>query len=814
VRLAPRCAMLGGVLAWLWPIGSGGQMPVGGDATQFSMGLMAFLRSSIRSGRIPLWNDLWGFGFPGLAESQMGAFYPPHLLLYGLLSTEVAYTTSLVLHVLWGAAGAAWLARRMGTSEAGSAIAGFAWATSGFALIHLPHQWSYTVGSWMPWAWGLAWRVARGEGDGRTPGLLAGVLALQILPGHFQLAFITEVGVVLLALAGGGWSVRRRVLVGLAMASAVPMAAMQLVPTAELASLAGSRRDFEYLSGFAASPVHLVSYVAPGLFHRSPLWRPVAWDPFHTSPEEHLAYVGLVPLYLAIRAIRRGWRDDAGVRAMAIVAGVTVVLGLGPYAPGFESLIRLPGFSFFRAPARWGLGSALALAVLAGKGFDGLRSRPGPGRSAALFALTAAAAVAAVVAGLELAMASVRGPGWPPAASAFDRAMRSLPWAGMPGDRPFRAVIAEAYRPQGDIRVRSALARVEGRAPTSPGPTLAAERAAIYRRELGETAALLAAILAASVLTGRPRAFATALVTIAAADALLMARHRPFDLGPARSLVDQSPVLARIAAGPRGVRTLDPAQNLFLIAGGSPVSAYRTLDLPAPAPLFRIAEGPATDPRAVEAVRVAGVGARVLDPSEPRSPDRPGPDGRGRDGETIRDPALAGWLYGVDLASTSIDPVFRILRPASDPSQAWLVGSPIGGLEVDGMADPSALLGALRGASPLTTRSAVPERAELDVEVRGTGPSTVVLSRTFDPGWRASWSGPSGDRPGAVVRVLGGWQGVAALGPGRWTLRLDYPGRSTRLGLEISALAWAAWVVLYLRPVGAGRLLVDPGGEP
>ena len=78
---------------------------------------------------------------------------------------------------------------------------------------------------------------------------------------------------------------------------------MQLGPTARLARLAAAQRDYEYLSGFAATPVHLVSYVAPGLFQRSPLWRPVAWDPFRTSPEEHLAYIGLVPLFLALGAL-------------------------------------------------------------------------------------------------------------------------------------------------------------------------------------------------------------------------------------------------------------------------------------------------------------------------------------------------------------------------------------------------------------------------------------------------------------------------------------------------------------------------------
>jgi hypothetical protein len=189
--------------------------------------------------------------------------------------------------------------------------------------------------------------------------MLAAVLAVQILPGHFQLAFVTEVGVLILALVVGS-SIRARFVVGLALAGMVPLAAMQLWPTFQLARLSESRRDFEYLSGFATTPVHLVNYVAPGLFHRSPLWRPVAWDPFHTSPEELLNYLGIVPLFLALGAVRKGWRSDPSTRALGVVGVLTLALSLGPYFPGFSWLIRLPGFSFFRGPSRWGLASNLA----------------------------------------------------------------------------------------------------------------------------------------------------------------------------------------------------------------------------------------------------------------------------------------------------------------------------------------------------------------------------------------------------------------------------------------------------------------------
>ncbi len=364
--------LLVGLLFWLWPIGIGGKMPVGGDVTQFFLGLMGVLTAALREARLPVWNDLWGYGFPGIGESQMGVYYPPHLLLYGLLPTEYAYVASLLVHTFWGALGAWWAARRFGVTPIGSSLAAFAYATSGFFVIHMPHPWGYTTGCWMPWAWGLAWSLLTAQTAGLAFRLLllSLVLVLQVLPGHFQLAFLTQIGIVLMA----AWSVleswlwssrgdeqvtngagfgkpRPVVAIAACLIAMFPLAAMQLWPTARLARLASGQRDFDYLSDFSATPLHMVNYLAPGLFHGSRLWRPIIWDPFHTSPEEQLGYVGLVPLFLAILVIVREFGRDRSVRVLAVVAGVTLLLSLGPYIPGFRFLIQLPGFSFFRAPA-------------------------------------------------------------------------------------------------------------------------------------------------------------------------------------------------------------------------------------------------------------------------------------------------------------------------------------------------------------------------------------------------------------------------------------------------------------------------------
>ncbi len=815
-RLAPVVLLLG-LSVWLWPIGLGGRMPTGGDVTQFSLGLMAVLSEAIRSGRLPLWNDLWGYGFPGLAESQMGVFYPPHLVLYGLLSVEAAYTSSLVLHTFWGGLGAYWCSRRFGTLPAGSALAGFAWSASGFFVIHLPHQWGYTTGSWMPWAWGLAWSLASGQATRRTPFLLAVVLTLQVLPGHFQLAFTTQLGVAIVGLWAFAEGIvksapvrrdlggRNTTKVAMAMAAVIPLAAMQLWPTYRLSLLAGPR-DYEYLSGFAATPVHLVNYVAPGLFHGSPLWRPLAWDPFHTSPEEHLAYVGLVPLFLAIGAIHRVFHREPGVRVLTVLVAATLLLSLGPYVPGFSLWSRLPGFSFFRAPARWSLATGLSLCLLAGKGFDRLPSWPRPGLSMVRFVALAALAPLVVVLGFELALASTARPGLPALASGFDRARGLLPWTG---DPDFRDLMAIARRPQGDMRVRTELARQGVRPVPADGLRLDQQRFQIYAHELGGTGALLVALVVVAPFARRRPLFAAALVALTFADLIGLSRRRVIGLDPIRPLTEQSRVLGRLAGLPRGTRVASAdLNNLPMVAGASPISPYRTLDLPTLAALTHLTMEIPGRPGTVAALRATGTGVRVFVPVETAQlPTRAaGIPGRGAR-QTIVDPILAGWLYGAPwVAQTGPKAsTFTLWHPEPPGARAWLVpltSSRLAAIHKSSAGDPAVVLAVLDHALPLEIRSARPERLELDVHAEG--PATVIVSQLAHPQWRAEWRGQGGVNAATIGRVFegrrpgeGAWQAVEVPGPGAWTLRMGYDDRDVRTGLAVSAAAWASGLVAY-----------------
>lgn len=801
----PLPALSAALLVWLWPIGPGGKMPVGGDATSFSIGLMAVLRNAIRAGRLPLWNDLWGYGFPGVAESQMGVFYPPHLVLYGFLPVEAAYTGSLVAHTVWGGLGAWWAGRRFGVSISGAALGAFAWATCGFFVIHLPHQWGYTTGAWMPWALGLAHPLAVGEVNRRNVPALAAVLAIQALPGHFQLAFTTQVGVLVLAL----WSLTERpearrkgvqalAAILLALALAALLAAAQLMPTFRLARLADTRRDFEYLSGFAVPPVHLISYVAPGLFHHSPLWRPLAWDLWHTSPEEHLGYVGLAPLFLALGAVRWLWRRDREVRLLTMLAVVALFLSLGPYAPGFTSLIRLPGFSFFRAPARWTLILCLALAILAGKGFDSLPTWPRPRRSLLRFVAAAIVAPTLVVLGVELAFVSTERPGWSPVVRALEWSMNQLPWSGDPS---FRDALRQSRRPQlNDPRVPAGLVREGFPMSTASERSLSHQRFPIYWHEWRETALILAALVTTLPLSRRGRPW-TALAVITCIDMLMLCRHRPIDLAPIRPLTAQSTVLARLASKPRGSRTIDDLRNLSMIAGAAPVAAYRTLDLPSLESLAWLASSSTAqvETRAA-AMRASGSAWQLIGPTPLTATPT---DSRS---EPIDDPGLAAWLLGRPWFESMDNPprTFLLCHATAEPARAWFLPIEAAtGLNLD----PKDLAGVLRVMSlarPIKANSPAPERVEISISVNG--PGFVVLSQLDYPEWRATLTGPDGPQTVPIRRVFGrkgggAWQAVEIPSTGSWSLRLDYDGRDVLLGLMISALAWPLVVLAFAWPV-------------
>ncbi len=367
------------LLVSLWPLLYFWPLVLGTHRLFWGLPLLQFVpwrvlvRDALLAGHLPLWTDALGMGAPLLANLQSAVFYPPNFLAL-LLPPDYVVGLLAVLHLSFGGLGMVRLARHLGLPPFAAAIAGLAFGFSDYFVARL---WFITINNaaaWLPWLVLAADKTVRG--NKHAPLWLAMLLALQILAGHAQTTFYT---LLLVGVWGcwRAWQLRKgRGLLTLAFAGALGflLVVVQLLPTAEylLQSQRSSAIGYEFATTYSLWPWRLLSFLAPTFFGHPAegnFWAyPTYW--------EDAAYIGMLPLALAIYAFLRGRKNDN--RSLVIflfgVGLVSVLLALGKFAPFFPFLYRyVPGFDMFQAPARMLLLYVFSLSLLAGFGVEMLR---------------------------------------------------------------------------------------------------------------------------------------------------------------------------------------------------------------------------------------------------------------------------------------------------------------------------------------------------------------------------------------------------------------------------------------------------------
>jgi hypothetical protein len=335
---------------------------------------------ALRDGRVPLWNPDIFMGAPFLANSQVGFFYPFNWPVWLLLPTPYAVSASILLHLSIAGLGAYLAGRRtLALSRAAALFSAALFALGGYLTAQVEHINQLQGLAWLPWYFAaLAPLTACAPPAGRrqmcrTSLAVGALLALQLLAGHTQTAFFSIVAVALWLIAHAlvrrqrrdkarGVSVigRAALVVGMGVVLAALLAAVQLLPTLELAAQSSRQGGLplnEVLS-FSWHPLHLTRALLP------------AYGPALFS--EYVAFFPLTALILAVIGAW-GWRNNPAVLPWVVLAVIVVVLALGRFTPVYYLLGRLPGFDLFRAPARWLAVATLAAALLAGYGWERLR---------------------------------------------------------------------------------------------------------------------------------------------------------------------------------------------------------------------------------------------------------------------------------------------------------------------------------------------------------------------------------------------------------------------------------------------------------
>jgi len=409
----------------------------GGDAVQGYFPLMVRAFQPAREHLIGPWDATT---FTGLPESHhpFGTYYPPTMLLYGLLPAGLAMSLSLIWHHALAAVGAYLLARCWLLSRMAASLAGIVFGFGGFVVWHRCHVPMMQVAAWVPWVL-LALECYRQRGSMPRMVLAGTLMAVQALAGHLQMVvysgvlWLTFLGYFLIVGPGpacGRWRFAAGVIVAclLGAAGSVP----QNLPMLEVSGWSGYNATSRSFFGDGCLKVRFLV----GLLGRWILGGsegvPV---PGGYSPGEFGIFYGMLPLCLAIFGMvayrsRRGRPSmDASCRPadfgqqlcdtakanrpaacrhevdaqptlgfwMAVLI-VNVLLMLGKGIELDALLYHVPVYNLFHVSARHICFVGLALAMFAGYGLDRLAERDRCARwlrQAAL--ILAGSAVAAVV---------------------------------------------------------------------------------------------------------------------------------------------------------------------------------------------------------------------------------------------------------------------------------------------------------------------------------------------------------------------------------------------------------------------------------
>ena len=314
-----------------------GLVPAHRDLIDFFAPMRALTADLIGAGVGPWINLANGCGEAWFANPETAVLYPP-AWLHLILPASWALAAEIALHLALLSLGVGLVARELGASNSGRALAEVAAWSAGPVLVTVGVLNNLETLTWLPWM-ALA---ARGE-DRRSLPLLAAATALGWFGGEPQ---VWAMGVVLvIAIARH----RRRALIGISLGVAV--IAVQLVPFLVWVAEGDRGRAAAWLLRGAVAPADWSGVLVPGLSSQS--GRMVyAESLFLGAPVLMCALLG-------------GWRR----RWLLGVVAVFALLATLPEVGAGELFVALTG-GLVRYPSRFALVGLALLLPLVGRGAD------------------------------------------------------------------------------------------------------------------------------------------------------------------------------------------------------------------------------------------------------------------------------------------------------------------------------------------------------------------------------------------------------------------------------------------------------------
>lgn len=358
-----------------------GEALVGGDNLIFALPQFQAISEMIARGVLPSWNPSLGLGLPVVGDASLPLFYPFNFL-HWLFSPALVLQLFLLFHLILLYLGFYWLMRSLRLSREGACLAAMTAAFGGAALSQCMTP-MYVFGTaWIPWAArAFVWPET---GGGRVRGLALAGLSFALIALCGALEFVLAAALVSVAFGralGLSWRVSAARLAAIAVL-AMGLSAVVLLPMFAVLpeALRSEGMDLSWCGRWSLSPLELCGLILPRAFDEGGLPRRlVTWN---TNRVWYLTlYMGLLPASFAWFGFAAIRARDKRALACALILLVSLPLAFGIYNPVYRFLFdKLPLMQGFRFPAKAFVPAGLALAALAGLGFDRWLAAPPQGR--------------------------------------------------------------------------------------------------------------------------------------------------------------------------------------------------------------------------------------------------------------------------------------------------------------------------------------------------------------------------------------------------------------------------------------------------
>lgn len=214
-RAMQECLAIGvlltAVAAVFWPMLTGVGVYAESDTFTFFYPVYAVLHAAVQAGELPLWTPYVFGGFPLFAEGQIGALYPPSVLVAALFPPAEGFLLLRVFHVTVATLGAYVLARTHNVGRTGSIVGGLTFGLGSFIVAQQHHANLLAAAAWLPLLLALVELALSRQGwiGHGLLGLAALTLGVAALATHVQPLMLTGALLVTYVLVCQTWKIGR-----------------------------------------------------------------------------------------------------------------------------------------------------------------------------------------------------------------------------------------------------------------------------------------------------------------------------------------------------------------------------------------------------------------------------------------------------------------------------------------------------------------------------------------------------------------------------------------------------------------------------